>query len=207
MDVPMELARIMIAEYSEQQVIYLRERDGERTFPIAIGITEAMAIDRRLKGIPFPRPLTHDLLANVIEALGGELEKIVVNDLRQIDDEDSHGTFIATLYIRRNDEVIEVDSRPSDAVALGAGLGTPIYVAEHVLDAATRGPSTREERVEMLRKRMSLLEVQIRRVESRLGDEEFLSEADQELIEQHRRLLEQMQTEHDAIADAIRKHG
>jgi len=126
MEIRMDLARIVISDTSEQQIIILRERDGNRQFPIVIGITEALAIDRRAKGILTPRPLTHDLLASVIEHLGGELERIVVHDLRD-------HTFYAKLIIRRNGELIEVDSRPSDAIALGVASDTPIYVAESVL--------------------------------------------------------------------------
>ena len=122
----MDLARIVISDTSEQQIIVLRERDGIRQFPIVIGLAEAIAIDRRVKGIVTPRPLTHDLLANVISDLDGELEKIVVHDLRE-------HTFYAKLVIRRNGRLLEVDSRPSDAIALGVAGDTPIYVEESVL--------------------------------------------------------------------------
>jgi hypothetical protein len=127
MDVRMELAQIMICETRDQQLIVLRERDGVRSLPIVIGLTEALAIDRRLKGVPLQRPMTHDLLANVIEALSADLEKIVVNDLHE-------HTFYAKLVIRSGGELIEVDSRPSDAIALGVAGEVPIYVADHVLD-------------------------------------------------------------------------
>jgi len=127
----MDLARTIIVETSDSQVIILKERDGDRHLPILIGINEALAIDRRLKGLRTPRPMTHDLLANVVESLGGELEKIIVSDLRD-------HTFYATLIIRRNGELIEVDSRPSDAVALGVASGTPIYVESHVLEEASK---------------------------------------------------------------------
>lgn len=126
MEVRMDLARIVISDTSEQQIIVLKEREGERQFPIVIGVTEALAIDRRVKGIVTPRPLTHDLLASVISHLGGDLERIVVNDLRD-------HTFYAKLIIRRNGELIEVDARPSDAIALGVASETPIYVVESVL--------------------------------------------------------------------------
>jgi len=129
MPVHMELSRILITETQDYQVIYLREVDGERTFPIVIGIFEAAAIERRLQNIPVKRPQTHELLANTIEELGGELERIVINDLRE-------HTFYATLVVRQNGEVIEIDSRPSDAIALGIANDVPIYVAEHVLDEA-----------------------------------------------------------------------
>ncbi len=126
MDVRVDLARIIITETSDQQVIVLKERDGERQFPIVIGSYEAFAIDRRLKGVEVPRPLTHDLLANVIESLHGELEKIVVCDLR-------HGTFFARLIVRHDGELVEIDSRPSDAIALGVAMEVPIFVDENVL--------------------------------------------------------------------------
>lgn len=129
-EIRMELARIIITETGDQQVIVLRERDGDRTFPIVIGYNEAMAIDRRLKNIQTPRPLTHDLTANIIEALEGELERIVIHDLRD-------HTFYARLEIRHRGEIVEVDSRPSDAIALGIANDVPIYVAEHVLKEVT----------------------------------------------------------------------
>jgi len=133
MEVRMDLARIVITDTSEQQIIILRERDGDRQFPIVIGVTEALAIDRRVKGIVTPRPLTHDLLADVINQLDGELDKIVVHDLRD-------HTFYAKLVIRRNGELLEVDSRPSDAIALGVASDTPIYVDDSVLQQVCDTP-------------------------------------------------------------------
>lgn len=138
MDIRMDLSRILITETGDLQLIELTEREGTRSFPIRIGIAEALAIDRRLKGVPFARPMTHDLLANTIESLGGTLERIVVNDLRDVlVDDEPRSTFFAVLYIRQGERVVEVDSRPSDAIALGVASGTPIYVADHVLDAAS----------------------------------------------------------------------
>jgi bifunctional DNase/RNase len=127
MYVEVELSRIIINETSDQQIIVLKERHGERGFPIVIGIVEIFAIDRRLKGIKPPRPMTHDLLDSVIENLGAEIEKIVINDLR-------NHTFYAQIHLRLNGHTIEIDSRPSDAIALGAASNTPIYVAEHVFE-------------------------------------------------------------------------
>lgn len=131
MDIEMELSRIIINETSDQQIIVLKERKGNRSFPIVIGISEVFAIDRRLKGIKSPRPMTHDLLEGVIKSLGAKVEKIVINDLR-------NHTFYATIYLSMNGRTIEVDSRPSDAIALGTTTNTPIYVAEHVLDETCR---------------------------------------------------------------------
>ncbi len=123
----MELKRIIINEIHDQQVIMLREVDGERSFPIVIGIFEATSIDRRVKGTPSPRPLTHDLVASVVEHLGGELRDIYISDLRD-------HTYYAKLRIYQDGERIEVDCRPSDAIALAVTAKVPIYVAEDVLN-------------------------------------------------------------------------
>jgi bifunctional DNase/RNase len=131
MSVQMELHKIIISEMQDQQIIVLKEVDGERKFPIVIGSNEAMAIDRRLKGIPTPRPMTHDLLANIIEEMGGQIEHIEINDLQ------AH-TFFARIHIRQNGKSLEVDSRPSDAIALGIATVVPIFVAEHVLEEVSR---------------------------------------------------------------------
>lgn len=143
MAVRMELSRILIRELTDYQIIELREAadgkpasddDDRRSFPIVIGLPEAQAIERRLKGVSIKRPQTHDLLANVVEALGGELVSITINDL-------ADHTFFATLDIKKSGEVIHVDSRPSDAIALGIANDVPIFVEEHVLDSANeQGP-------------------------------------------------------------------
>ncbi len=127
MAVQMELHKIIIREIDEQQIIMLKEVDGEREFSIVIGENEVKAIDRRLKGIPVIRPMTHDLLANVIEELGGTMDYIEINDLHS-------GTFFARLHIKQNGTMLSIDSRPSDAIALGIATSVPIFVAEHVLD-------------------------------------------------------------------------
>lgn len=127
MDVEVELSRIIINETSDQQIIVLKERNGERAFPIVIGIVEIFAIDRRLKGIQPPRPMTHDLLASVIDSLGATIERIVIDDLR------SH-TFYAKIHLQADGRSIVIDSRPSDAIALCAAINAPIFVADHVFD-------------------------------------------------------------------------
>ncbi|MGQ0628090.1 MAG: bifunctional nuclease family protein [Phycisphaerales bacterium] len=145
MAVRMELARILIKELQDYQLIELREVapsedadgnptfsqvEGGRAFPIVIGLPEAQAIERRLKGIQIKRPQTHDLLASVIAALGARLESITINDL-------SDHTFFAQLNVRNAaGALINIDSRPSDAIALGIAGNVPILVAEHVLDKA-----------------------------------------------------------------------
>ncbi len=131
MELEAELSRIIIDEQSDQQVIVIRERNGTRSFPIVIGIVEILAIDRRLKGITPPRPMTHDLLGNIIESLGARIERIVINDLR-------HHTFYARIHLSLNGKAVEIDSRPSDAIALGVARQVPIYVAEHVFELTSQ---------------------------------------------------------------------
>jgi len=123
----MELARILIRETDDTHVVELREQDGERIFPIVIGLHEAAAIERRLMGQKPPRPQTHELLASVIEHLDYTIDRVLINDLR-------NHTFFARLILKQGDQEVDIDSRPSDAIALGVANDVPIYVAEHVLD-------------------------------------------------------------------------
>jgi hypothetical protein len=124
--VQMELKRIIISEVHDQQVIMLREVEGDRSFPIVIGIFEATSIDRRIKRMNSPRPLTHDLVVSVIDNMGGELQDIYISELKD-------HTYFAKVRIRSNGELVEVDSRPSDAIALAVTARVPIYVSEEVL--------------------------------------------------------------------------
>jgi bifunctional DNase/RNase len=131
MPIEMQLARIIISEIHDQQIIYLREVDGDRQFPIVIGIFEATSIDRRVKGYQTPRPLTHDLIVSMVDHLGGELDSVVISDLRD-------GTYFAELRVRRDGELVEIDARPSDAIAVAVTCSPPlpIYVNEEVLEEA-----------------------------------------------------------------------
>ena len=124
-----ELARIIITETSGQQIIVLKEVNGSRSFPIVIGIFEAMSIDRHLKGVHLERPLTHDLLVSVIEEMGGVLESIAVCDLRD-------NTFFAYLDVQMNGRRVQIDSRPSDALALAVRSGARIFVEDKVFGLA-----------------------------------------------------------------------
>lgn len=127
MHVPCELVRIIISEGHDGQVIYLREKNGKRAFPIMIGMYEAYAIHRKVSNEQTPRPLTHDLLAGVIREMGGVLERIVVTQLK-------NETFYAELHIRQGERVLCVDARPSDSIALAVQLDADIYVDDSVLD-------------------------------------------------------------------------
>jgi bifunctional DNase/RNase len=125
----MELRRIIISEVEDHQVIILKEVDGDRSFPIVIGIFEATSIDRRVKGMPAPRPLTHDLVVAAVDQLGGEIQDIVISDLKE-------HTYFAKLRVRQEGELVEIDCRPSDAIALAVTAKVPIYVNEDVLGEA-----------------------------------------------------------------------
>lgn len=128
MEIPVELAQIIINEQVDEQVVVLREKsDSQRSFPIVIGMAEICALDRRVKGIMLPRPLTHDLLVNSIEQMGGQIQKVVICDLRE-------HTFFATIHVLRDGETIEIDSRPSDALAMSAGTEIPLFVEDHVFE-------------------------------------------------------------------------
>lgn len=126
MPVPMELSRVLILDSSPEQFVTLAEKGGTRSFAIKIGTAEAVAIERRLRGDAPPRPQTHELLEGAIRALGGELEKVHIHSLKG-------GTFFATIEIRQGGKLVELDARPSDALALTARHRTPIEVDENVL--------------------------------------------------------------------------
>ena len=130
MGVQVELSRIFIREMTEMQIIELAELGGDRSFPIVIGLPEAFAIVRRLKGIEIARPQTHDLLGSIIAMLGGTLLRIEINNLIE-------GTFFAVLVIEQGGSELHVDSRPSDAIALGVAHDVPILVSEKVLEEAS----------------------------------------------------------------------
>jgi len=130
----MELNKIIISENTAQQVIFLKEAAGSRAFPIVIGLPEAIAIDRNFKAQKTPRPMTHDLVENVIRGLDARLERIVVTELKD-------RTFYAKLILRRNGKTVEVDSRPSGAIAVAVLMKVPIYVEEQVLEDVVADPA------------------------------------------------------------------
>lgn len=114
--------------FGASPVVVLRAEDG-RILPIYIGISEAIAIHSAMKNQIPPRPMTHDLLIDIINKLKGKVEKVIIDDL--IDN-----TFYARLIIKQNDNEIEIDSRPSDSIAIAVRLACPIYIDEKVLDEA-----------------------------------------------------------------------
>ena len=135
--VRVDLSRILIREMTDTQFITLIESEGSRSFPIAIGLPEAFAIGRRLRKIEVPRPQTHDLLSSVVAHMGGILKRIVIHSLDE-------GTFFANLVLDHDGEEIEIDCRPSDAIAFGVAEDVPMYVAEDVLSEASADAKEQE---------------------------------------------------------------
>jgi bifunctional DNase/RNase len=130
---------IRISLRSPERAILLKELEQDRQLPIFIHATEAEAIAAELEGYRPPRPLTHDLLKNCISALGGELQYIVINDLRD-------NIFYAVLHVVQDGREIDVDARPSDSIALAVRARVPIYVADEVMEAAGVYPSVEIDR-------------------------------------------------------------
>ena len=128
--VPVELSRIIISEEQESQVIVLKEKGGRRILPIWIGLFEAVAINRRVSGEPVSRPMTHDLLAEMLSKLSGTLEQVAID--KYIPGKQG-GVFHAKLRVRQGEAVHEIDCRPSDAIALSVRSDAPLFVAERIL--------------------------------------------------------------------------
>lgn len=125
-----ELTRIVIDEKRQDQIIVLKEKGADRQFPIVIGILEASSIKMKLSGVATPRPMTHDLLTATVQALGGRVERVEIDDLVA-------NTFHAKLILRNKEgQEIRIDSRPSDAVAIAVRTSAPIFVEEEVFKKA-----------------------------------------------------------------------
>jgi len=120
---------------SEHRVVILKDLSSDRFLPIWIGRYEAEAIAIRLQNIEVPRPMTHDLLANAIIEMGGEISHVLVSDLR-------NDTFFAKIDVKINGQSVEIDSRPSDAIALAVRANASIFVEEHVMEEAGIVPET-----------------------------------------------------------------
>ena len=129
MQIEMTIKGLMVDPISNMPIVILRDKDGARTLPIWVGMFEANAIALQIENISTPRPMTHDLLRNVIRDLKASVQKIVVCDLQD-------STFYALIYLLMNGEVVAIDARPSDAIALALRTRAPIYVEETVIDNA-----------------------------------------------------------------------
>jgi bifunctional DNase/RNase len=129
MQIEMTIKGLMVDPITNMPIIILRDKDGQRVLPIWVGIFEANAIALQIENISTPRPMTHDLLKNVIQDLKAAVQKVVVCDLRE-------NTFYALIYLGVNGDTIAVDARPSDAIALALRLRAPIFVEDSVIDNA-----------------------------------------------------------------------
>ena len=124
---------IRVSLMTQHRVVVLKETDSDRYLPIWIGPFEADAITIQLQGVQVPRPLTHDLLKSFIRELGVKVSHVLVNELR-------NDTFFARIVVDVNGKSMEIDSRPSDAIALAVRVGAPIFVAEEVMGQASITP-------------------------------------------------------------------
>lgn len=126
--IEVELSRIIIDEEKKEQIIVLKEKNGSRILPIVIGIYEATAIKMKLGGFVSPRPLTYDLMANIISELDNKIEKVVIDDLIE-------GTFHAKIYLKHSGNGFKIiDARPSDSIALAVRTKSPIFAENKVVD-------------------------------------------------------------------------
>jgi bifunctional DNase/RNase len=129
MQIEMSIKGLMVDPITNTPIVILRDKDGQKVLPIWVGIFEANAIALQIENISTPRPMTHDLLRNVIHDVKGSVEKIVVCDLQE-------NTFYALIYLRLNGDTLAIDARPSDAIALALRTRAPIFVEDHVIDHA-----------------------------------------------------------------------
>jgi bifunctional DNase/RNase len=129
MQIEMTIKGLMVDPITNMPIIILRDKAGDRVLPIWVGIFEANAIALQMENIATPRPMTHDLLRNIIEDLKGTVEKVVVSELRD-------STFYALIYVATPNDALAIDARPSDAIALALRTRAPIFVEESVIDNA-----------------------------------------------------------------------
>lgn len=129
MQTEMTIKSLMVDPVTNMPIVILRDKKNEHLLPIWVGIFEANAIALQIENVESPRPMTHDLLRNVIANFKGAVEKIVISDLKE-------STFYALICVRINEEVFSVDARPSDAIALALRVSAPIYVEDVVIENA-----------------------------------------------------------------------
>ena len=129
MQIEMTIKGLMVDPITNMPIVILRDREGQRVLPIWVGIFEANAIALQIENISTPRPMTHDLLRNVIQDLKASVQKIVVCDLQE-------NTFYALIYLTLNGDTLAIDARPSDAIALALRTRAPIFVEDTVIDHA-----------------------------------------------------------------------
>ncbi|MEE9435517.1 MAG: bifunctional nuclease family protein [Candidatus Adiutricales bacterium] len=141
MPVKVNIASLTIDQTTNSPIIILKEENGDRTLPIWIGLLEATAIASELENIKFARPMTHDLMVDTIQKLGGIVEMVEVCDLRD-------NTFFAIIHTVKEGKKLTIDSRPSDAIALALRSKSPIFVQEQVFEKSSPGEMKGQEMVE-----------------------------------------------------------
>jgi bifunctional DNase/RNase len=129
MQIEMTIKGLMVDPINNTPIVILRDKDGERVLPIWVGMFEANAIALQIENLATPRPMTHDLLRNVIRDLQADVQKIVISDLQD-------NTFYALIYLTVRGESVAIDARPSDAIALALRTHAPIFVEDSVIDNA-----------------------------------------------------------------------
>ena len=144
MQIEMTIKGLMIDPITNMPIIILRDQEGQRILPIWVGVFEANAIALQIENVQTPRPMTHDLLKNVIDDLSAQVERIVVTELKE-------NTFYALIHLRRNGDAIAVDARPSDAIALALRTQSPIFVEEAVILNARSVENSRESSMDVTR--------------------------------------------------------
>ena len=144
MQIEMNIKGLMIDPITNMPIIILRDQDGQRILPIWVGVFEANAIALQIENVQTPRPMTHDLLKNIIDDLSAQVERIVVTELKE-------NTFYALIHLRKNGHSIEVDARPSDAIALALRTRSPIFVEEAVIQNARSVDNSRESSMDVTR--------------------------------------------------------
>ena len=143
--IEMTLAGVRVELPTNQPIVLLKEAEGERYLPIWIGAAEAAAIAFALQGVVTPRPMTHDLMKNLLEEMGAEVARIEITELRE-------GTYYANLNLQMNGNAFTVSSRPSDAIAIAVRVDAPIFADEDVLsEASILIPNDEEAEVEKFR--------------------------------------------------------
>ena len=146
MTVEMKVKGLMWDPVSRMPIVILKTQEGESVLPIFVGLFEANAIAQQLDGSLSPRPMTHDLLGNLIDALKGRVERVVITDLRD-------NTFFAIIHLERNGEKLAIDARPSDAMALALRVKVPIFVEDAVLErSSASGEEGQVDEAERLRR-------------------------------------------------------
>lgn len=154
--IEVKVAHLGLDRSTNTPVVILQEKDGDRVLPIWIGPAEASAIAMEMAGVTFSRPLTHDLLKQVIVGLGADLDRVMITQVKE-------NTYFAELHIRRNDHVIQVDARPSDSIAVALRLEAPIFTLDELLgnsavDTVDTGDGTTATDADELKSRLEKLD-------------------------------------------------